>query len=241
MTGGEPGSGQAPAPRARSAGDDAHLPGALLGHMHWHLHRPLLAGHSLNVPSRSSRALAAAACLLLLAAGCGGTSASAGRASAAAARADVLSAMRGLYQHVLDGRVGTASSMGGMFTPCITRSDPHQLFYDGSIDLIYPFDRSTSDTTFQQQMNSAARAAGWTFNKNRQTVEFGDEFPYEMARGSLGGHISVVREPPGSHQGYKRSALIEITSSCFNAGSAAGALTNHDDDLPLPSASPAPN
>jgi hypothetical protein len=188
---------------------------------------------------RSAPALAAAACVLISAAGCGGTSAAGGRASAEAARAHALSALRGLYQHIHAAHVGTAGGVGGFYAQCITNNSKNELFYDGSIDYIYPIDRSLGKDAYQQQLNNIARTQGWTFNKNRKNVEFGHEFPYEMARGSLGGHISVVNAPPRNPGDPKISGLIEITSSCFDAGPAASSLTKHADDLPLPQASPA--
>ena len=190
--------------------------------------------------SRFHAALAmAAACVLISAAGCGGTSAADGRASAATARTQALSALRGLYQHVHAAHLGTADSVGGFYTQCVTSNSKNELFYDGSIDYIYPIDRSLGKSAYQQQLNSIARAQGWTFNKNRKNVEFGHAFPYEMAKGSLGGHISVVDAPPRNPGDPKISGLIEITSSCFDAGPAASSLTKHSDDLPLRQASPA--
>jgi hypothetical protein len=184
-------------------------------------------------------ALAAAACVLVSSAACGGTSAADGRASAASARNQALSALRGLYQHIHAAHVGNAGGMGGFYAQCVTNKSQNELFYDGSIDSIYPVDRSLSKSAYQQQLNNVARAQGWTFNKNRTNVEFGKAFPYEMAKGSLGGHISVVHAPPRNPGDPKISGLIEITSSCFDAGPAASSLTKHSDDLPLPQASPA--
>jgi hypothetical protein len=185
-------------------------------------------------------AVAATACVLVSAADCGGgTSAADGRASAATARNQALTALRGLYQHIHAAHVGTAGSVGGFYAQCITNKSQDELFYDGSIESIYPLDRSLSKSSYQQQLNNIARAQGWAFNKNRQNVESGNAFPYEMARGSLGGHISVVDAPPRNTGDPKISGLIEITSSCFDAGAAARSLTKHGDDLPLPQASPA--
>jgi len=188
--------------------------------------------------ARPALALAAAACVLV-SAGCGGTSAAGGRASAATARTQALSALRDLYHHVHAARVGTADSVGGFYTRCTTNNSKNELFYDGSIDYIYPVDRSLSAGAYQQQLNNIARAQGWAFNKNRKSVELGKAFPYEMARGSLGGHISVVTAPPRNPGDPKISGLIEITSSCFDAGPAASSLTKHSDQLPLPNVSPA--
>ena len=188
---------------------------------------------------RPALALAAAACVLISAAGCGGTSAADGRASAAAARNQALSALRGLYQYIHAAHVGSADSVGGFYTRCVTNNSKNELFYDGSISYIYPVDRSLGKSAYQQQLNNVARAHGWTFNKNRKSVEFGNAFPYEMAKGSLGGHISVVDAPPRNPGDPKISGLIEITSSCFDAGPAASSLTKHSDDLPLSQASPA--
>jgi hypothetical protein len=184
-------------------------------------------------------ALAAAACVMISAAGCGGTSAADGHASAATARNQALSALRGLYQHIHAAHVGSADSVGGFYTQCITNKSQNELFYDGSIESIYPLDRSLSKNSYQQQLNNIARTQGWAFNKNHKNVESGNAFPYEMARGSLGGHISVVDAPPRNPGDPKISGLIEITSSCFDAGPAAHSLTRHSDDLPLTRASPA--
>jgi len=196
----------------------------------------------MSVRFRPALALAAAACVLISAAGCGGgTSAAGGRASAAAARNQALSALRGLYQHIHAARVGTADATGGLYVRCVTNKSQNELFYDGSIESIYPLDRSLSKSAYQQQLNNIARAQGWAFNKNRKTVEFGNAFADEMARGSLGGHISVVNAPPRNPGDPKISGVIEITSSCFDAGPAASSLTKHGDDLPLSQASPAPS
>jgi hypothetical protein len=184
-------------------------------------------------------ALAAAACVLISAAGCGGTSAADGRASAATARNQALTALRGLYQHIHAAHVGTADSVGGFYAQCVTDKSQNKLFYDGSVESIYPLDRSLSKSSYQQQLNNIARAQGWAFNKNRKNVESGNAFPYEMAKGSLGGHISVVDAPPRNPGDPQISGLIEITSSCFDAGPAARSLTKHSDDLPLSPASPA--
>jgi hypothetical protein len=188
---------------------------------------------------RSAVAMAAAACVLTSAAGCGGTSTVDGRASAATARTQALSALRGLYQHIHAAHVGTADSVGGFYAQCVTNKSHNELFYDGSIDSIYPVDRSLGEDAYQQQLNNIARAQGWAFNKNRKNVQSGNAFPYEMARGSLGGHISVVDAPPRNPGDPKISGLIEITSSCFDAGPAASSLTKHGDDIPLRQASPA--
>ena len=109
---------------------------------------------------RPALALAAAACVLISAAGCGGTSAADGRASAAAARNQALSALRGLYQHIHAARVGTAGSVGGFYAQCITNKSQNELFYDGSIESIYPLDRSLSKNAYQQQLNNIARSSG---------------------------------------------------------------------------------
>jgi hypothetical protein len=187
---------------------------------------------------RAVLAVTAVACVLT-AAGCGGTSAADGHASAAAARSQALTALRGLYQHIHAAHVGTADSVGGFYAQCVTNKSRNNLFYDGSIESIYPLDRSLSKDSYQQQLNAIARTQGWTFNKNRKNVESGNAFPYEMAKGSLGGHISVVDSPPRNPGDPKISALIEVTSSCFDAGPAARSLTKHSDDLPLSQASPA--
>ena len=147
--------------------------------------------------------------------------------------------MRGLYQHIHAAHVGTADSVGGFYAQCVTEKSQNKLFYDGSVESIYPLDRSVSKSSYQQQLNNIARAQGWAFNKNRKNVESGNAFPYEMAKGSLGGHISVVDTPPRNPGDPKISGLIEITSSCFDAGPAAPSLTKHSDDLPLSQASPA--
>ena len=135
--------------------------------------------------------------------------------------------------------MGTAESVGGFYAQCVTNKRHNELFYDGSIDSIYPVDRSQGKSAYQQRLNNIARAQGWAFNKNRKNVEFGNGFPYEMAKGSLGGHISVVDAPPRNPGDPKISGLIEVTTSCFDAGPAAGSLTKHNDQLPLPNASPA--
>ena len=193
----------------------------------------------MNLRFRPALALAAAACVLISAAGCGGTSAASGRASAATARNQALSALRGLYQHIHAAHVGIADEVGGFYAQCVTNKSQNELFYDGSIDSIYPVARSMSKSTYQQQLNNIARAQGWAFNKNRRNVEFGQAFPYEMSKGSLGGHISVVDAPPRNPGDPRISGLIEITSSCFDAGPAARSLTKRNDQLPLPNASPA--
>jgi hypothetical protein len=188
---------------------------------------------------RAALAMAAAAGVLTSAAGCGGTTSADGHASAATARNQALTALRGLYQHIHAAHVGTANSVGGFYAQCVTNKSQNNLFYDGSIQSIYPLDHSLSKSSYQQQLNNIARTQGWAFNKNRKNVESGNAFPYEMARGSLGGHISVVDSPPRNPGDPKISGLIEVTSSCFDAGSAARSLTKHSDDLPLPQASPA--
>ena len=70
---------------------------------------------------RPALALAAAACVLISAAGCGGgTSAADGRASATAARNQALAALRGLYQHIHAASWAPLAAAGGLYARCVT-------------------------------------------------------------------------------------------------------------------------
>jgi hypothetical protein len=184
---------------------------------------------------------AALGAAVLLAAGCtSGTSGTSGRAAAAQATAQVAPAARALYQRLYDARIGWSPELSGNYEKCLGSSNQNELDYHGIIYYIYPFSPSVPVTTYRQEVMTAARDNGWTFEKYIKGSRDGNLFPDQMEKGPLNGHVAVVRAPPGTGS-HKFSALIEIESACFDAGSAASSLLNqHMSQSPLPHPSPLP-
>jgi hypothetical protein len=194
---------------------------------------------ALSVTALAVAALAMVTLAMVTLAGCGGASPPSGAAAASAARGQVLPAARGLYQRIYDAHIGWASGFSGQYEHCLTSNSQNELDYHGIISYLYPVNRSITATAYRQEVMNTARSDGWTFKKFIKGSRDGNLFPYQMEKGSLNGHISLVSAPAGSRS-YKFSTLIEIESSCFDAGSAAKSLSQHSSQYSLPHPSPLP-
>lgn len=189
--------------------------------------------------ARPALALAAGAAVML-AAGCGGSGGGSGQDAASAAQDQVVPVLRALYQRIYHAHIGWAAGMSGQYEQCLTSSSQSELDFHGIIYYIYPFSSSGTANAYRQDIVNAAKADGWTFKAHISGSRDGNLFPYQMEKGPLNGHVSVSGAPPGT-KSYKFTGLIEVESTCFDAGSAAHSLSQHTSTYPLPRPSPPPS
>ena len=189
--------------------------------------------------SRTALALAAAVLVAGCSSGGGNSDSPSGHAAATAAQDQVVSAARALYQRIYGAHIGWTTGLSGQYEQCLTDSSQGELDFHGIIYYLYPFSSSTTSDAYRQDVMSSAQAAGWTFKKFIKASRDGNLFPYQMEKGSLDGHIAVANAPAGT-KSFKFSAVIEIESTCFDAGSAARSLTQHSSQFSLPHPSPLP-
>ena len=179
----------------------------------------------------------AAALACLAAAGCSSGGGS-GPSAATAARNQAVPAARSLYQHLFDGHIGWSGQLNGQYEHCLTTSSQNELEYHAIVYYLYPFDRSITASAYLQQLMSAVRAAGWAFKTHIPNSRDGNVSPDQMEKGSLDGHIAVSTAPSSNYS--KVSGLVEIESTCFDAGSDAQSLLKHGDQFTLPKPSSTP-
>ncbi|HEY2443380.1 MAG TPA: hypothetical protein VGI31_09625 [Streptosporangiaceae bacterium] len=182
----------------------------------------------------------AAAVLVATVAGCGGSAGSNAHASATTAENQVVPVVRALYQRIYDSHVGWSTALSGQYEQCLTNSNHSELDFHGIVYDLYPRSSSVTSAAYLQDVVNAAKADGWTFKKNIQGSRDGNIFPYQMEKGPLDGHISVS-STPGRTGSYRFSALIEVESTCFDAGSDASSLSRHSSQFTLPHPSPLPS
>jgi hypothetical protein len=186
-------------------------------------------------------AVAAAVVIAVAAAGCGSSSSGAGRAAAAKARSQVVSATRALYQDIYRARVGWATSLSGLYLGCPTSTNQDELMYRGVISYIDAFNRRISSGAYRGRLISLVHSGGWTYTENTRDAPAGSwAFHYDLVKGPMRGDVSIGGP----------TALLRVSSPCFDAGAAAQSLGQHGDELPLPhpsrpppagSASPSPS
>jgi hypothetical protein len=180
------------------------------------------------VASKARAAIVAAAAAVAMAAtGCGssGTSADGGRAAATKARSQVVSATRALYQRIYDARVGFARNLSGLYLGCPTSTNQDELMYRGVLSYVDAFNRRISSDAYRGRLIGLVHADGWTYTQNSKDTPTGSwAFHYDLVKGSLKGDISIGGP----------TALVRISSPCFDAGAAAQSLGQQGDELPLP-------
>lgn len=186
--------------------------------------------------------MGAAAALVVLMAGCGGSAGSNAHDAASTAENQVVQAVRALYQRIYNSHVGWSTALSGQYEQCLTNSNHNELDFHGIVYYLYPLNSSVTSAAYLHDVVNAAKADGWTFKKNIQGSRDGNIFPFQMEKGQLDGHVSVS-STPGRTGSYKFSALIEVESTCFDAGSDAASLSRHSSQvttLPHPSPLPSP-
>jgi hypothetical protein len=173
--------------------------------------------------------VAATVVIAIAAAGCGSNGSVDGRAAAAKARGKVVSATRALYQDIYHARVGWATSLSGLYLGCPTSTNQNELMYRGVISYINAFHRRIGSDAYRGRLMSLVRADGWRNTENARDAPAGSwAFHYDLVKGSLRGDISISGP----------TALVRVSSPCFDAGAAAQSLGQHGDELPLPHPSP---
>lgn len=190
---------------------------------------------------RLAAAIATLGATVLVVAGCGRVTSGDGRTAATRAAAQVTPAARALYQRIYDARIGWSTGMSGIYEECLGNNNKSELDYHLIVDYIYPLRSSIPATAYRLEVMRAVRADGWAFKKNIKSSRDGNLFPYQMQKGQLNGHIAVA-DTPGESRTFKFSALIEVESTCFDAGPAALSLLNqHMSQIALPHPRPLPS
>ncbi len=178
--------------------------------------------------SRCGPVPAAAAIIALAVSACGSASTS-GQDAARQTQDRVVTAGRALYLKFFDAKVASNPAMSGNYLPCTAGSGGTKKYYDVSFSL-FPVDRNVSLDAYRQQLVGLARAGGWKVSAGSTADSAGtDGTRYSLAKGSLNGSLSVLH---GVSPKVEASASVD--SACFDAGSAASGLANHDKDFPLP-------
>lgn len=159
---------------------------------------------------------------LTMTAGCAGMTAADGREAAAKARRQADQPMSALSWRIFDSRVAWTADLHGQYIYCGTSG--RRLYFDATLDL-FPFDKSTGLRPFIKRLLNTARADGWSVNRHADPRLHG--LAYRMRKGSVTGHVAVDTQPARSNRGYRHQGLVEVNSSCFDAGPAARRLANH--------------
>jgi len=184
-------------------------------------------------------AVAAAAAVGSVAAGCtsqpaGGIEAPAAAAAAgaryqaAAARYQATSTLRTIYDRWLYGaRIGYATSLDGSFQACPDSSS--QLSYYGEMKL-YPLGGKVSGAAFTRRITGALRRDGWRVYPQKFITVAPPErvYSYAFTEGGTGGLLYVV----AGQRGLARWARFEFQSQCFKLS--VQALPTNPDRVPLP-------
>lgn len=183
----------------------------------------------MTVRLRRRRRLPAAAAIIALAVTACGSAGTPGQDAARQAQDRVLTAGRALYLKFFDAKVASNPAMSGNYLPCAGDSGGTKKHYDVSFSL-FPVNRNVSLDGYRQQLVGLARAEGWKVSPGSTADSAGtDGTRYSLAKGSLSGSLSVFH---GVSPKVEASASVD--SACFDAGSAAAGLANHDKDFPLP-------
>jgi hypothetical protein len=194
------------------------------------------------------RRLAFAVCALGLAvlAGCS-SSPNAGQ-QAHTERAAVLPAAKHLYQQVVDAGTGWTATIMGSYWPCGT-NDPlatgqgTDMVQYTAEELISPFNVRIAFASFSRQVVQTLDGAGWDLRSRSG--------PSDLAHYYAGRHggfdlwlILLVNQQTPPQSVLRDTATIDISGSCFNAGSTATSLTARGpaDQIsePRPTATPTP-
>lgn len=184
-------------------------------------------------------AVATAAAVGSLAAGCTSQSvagvespaaaaAAAGRYQAAAARYQATNILRTIYDRWLYGaRIGYATSLNGSFQACPGSSS--QLSYLSEMKL-YPLGGKVSGAAFTGRITRALRRHGWRVYPQKFITVTPPErvYSYAFTEGATGGLLYIV----AGQRGLARWARFELQSQCFQLPGQA--LPTHPDRLPLP-------
>ena len=177
-------------------------------------------------------AVAAAAAVVSLAAGCTGQPAGGietpAAAAAAAARYQATNTLRTIYDRWLYGaRIGYATSLDGSFQACVGSSS--QLSYYGEMKL-YPLGGKVSGAAFTRRITGALRRDGWRVYPQKFITVAPPErvYSYAFTEGGTGGLLYVV----AGQRGLARWARFEFQSQCFKLS--VQALPTNPDRVPLP-------
>lgn len=189
--------------------------------------------------------VAATALLCAFAGGCSsGGSSSGGTSQAQAERTSVLAAAKTLNGQVPAAGVGWSGTITGLYGPC-GQSDPlaagkgvSGMVQYTATQLMSPFNRSVPLSTFGRQMVEVLNAAGWGL-KPLAVAGTTDGTTWYSGRKD-GFDLRVENFANGS---LGATSTIDVSGSCFNAGSSAQTLeqtTNDTLNEPKPTATPAP-
>ena len=185
-------------------------------------------------------ALAAAVAAAALLDGC---SSGGGASAAQPERTAVLAAAKTLNGQVPAAGVGWSNTITGLYGPC-GQSDPlaadkgaSGLLQYTATQLMSPFDRSVPLATFGRQMVDVLNAAGWGLAPLAVAGATNGTTWYSGRKGGF--DLRVENFADGS---LGATSTIDLSGSCFDAGSAAQSLqrTNDNVNMPRPTATPAP-
>lgn len=171
-----------------------------------------------------TRRLALAACVIgcCVLAGCSsGPSAS---AQARAQRAAVLPAAKHLNGQIVGAGVAWTADIDGQYWPCGT--DDPAAEDQGSSEVQYSaeqfmtsFSRNTAFGTFSRQVTEALDAAGWHLRARKGPSSSASY--YSARHSGLDLWLILFNE----QQSFGPTATIDVSGSCFDAGSSATSLT----------------
>ncbi len=178
---------------------------------------------------RLNRPLPAAAAIIAVALSACSSSPPPGQDAAQQAQNKVVPACRTLYLKFFNAKVASNPAMSGNYLPCPSGSGGSKKYYDVSFSL-FPVNKNVTLDAYRRQLTDLARADGWKLSPGGTVSVAGiDGTRYHLAKGSLTGSLSVFRNVSPKVEG---SASVD--SACFDAGSAASGLANHNKDFPLP-------
>jgi hypothetical protein len=189
----------------------------------------------------SLAALAASGALL---AGCSSGSSSSGGSpgTAQTERTAVLAAAKNLNSQVSATGVGWSDSITGLFDSCgeadalAAGNGSATMVQYTATQLVSPFNRKLPMTTFGRQMTEALNAAGWDL---KPLTVSGSPGTWHTGRHD-GFDLRVEDFNDGS---LGATVTIDLSGSCFDAGSSAQTLkqgTSDNVNEPTPTATPTP-
>lgn len=162
---------------------------------------------------------------------------------ASSARAAVLPTAKQVRAQVAGAGVGWTAAIIGNYETCgeddplVTHKGSGMLQYTAS-ELMTPFSRDVPFATFARQVTEALNAAGWSLRK-QATAQAGTD-AYTGSHGGLDLYLVEVYD----QQSLGSTATIDVSGSCFDAGSAASSYIGPGpkDDIrePRPTTTPAP-
>jgi hypothetical protein len=197
-----------------------------------------------DVTARRWLALAAAALLCACLGGCSSGGSSGGSSQAQAERTSVLAAAKTLNSQVPAAGVGWSGTVTGLYGPC-GQSDPlatgqgvSGMVQYTATQLMSPFNGGVPLSTFGRQMVEVLNAEGWGLKPLAVAGATNGTTWYTGRKGGF--DLRVENFADGS---LGATSTIDLSGSCFNAGSGAQSLEQSTNDMlnmPKPTVTPAP-